>query len=189
MKRISFWDEDPTRLERATKWWKDGVTAKDIAERLGCTKNAVIGKMHRVGLGNIQVIDTESGKLLPRDAVRASRRDMNVTKEKAAAAKKLAHKPPAPLERKPQPAEQRLTNHEQTAKPIKNIMPSKFLGVTLLDLEPYHCRFPVGEGENIRFCGQRRLETSSYCKECREVCIYEEERYGSRRVFAARTPR
>ncbi len=44
------WDEPRTEL--LTRLWLSGATARKIAERLGggITRNAVIGKAHRLGL-------------------------------------------------------------------------------------------------------------------------------------------
>ena len=44
-------------------------------------------------------------------------------------------------------------------------------GVALLDLEPHHCRWPLGaitidSPPATRFCGRRALPTSSYCPKC-----------------------
>jgi GcrA cell cycle regulator len=37
--------------------------------------------------------------------------------------------------------------------------------VTLVELEPHHCRFPLGDPKrpDFRFCGCRRVETKPYC--------------------------
>src|SRR5215216_4278201 len=43
------WTEE--RIERLKKMWHDGATASQIAEELGgVSRNAVIGKAHRLGL-------------------------------------------------------------------------------------------------------------------------------------------
>ena len=43
------WTED--RVELLKKLWADGLSASQIAKRLGgVTRNAVIGKVHRLGL-------------------------------------------------------------------------------------------------------------------------------------------
>ena len=43
------WTEE--RIERLKKMWKDGATASQIADELGgVSRNAVIGKAHRLGL-------------------------------------------------------------------------------------------------------------------------------------------
>ena len=38
------------RIERLTRLWDEGVTTAEIGRMLGITKNAVIGKVHRIGL-------------------------------------------------------------------------------------------------------------------------------------------
>jgi GcrA cell cycle regulator len=43
------WTEE--RIERLKKMWHDGATASQIADELGgVSRNAVIGKAHRLGL-------------------------------------------------------------------------------------------------------------------------------------------
>ena len=43
------WTEE--RIEKLTKLWTEGLTASQIAQELGdVTRNAVIGKAHRLGL-------------------------------------------------------------------------------------------------------------------------------------------
>src|SRR5437588_1012851 len=40
----------PERIEQLTRLWDEGVTTAEIGRRIGVTKNAVIGKVHRIGL-------------------------------------------------------------------------------------------------------------------------------------------
>jgi GcrA cell cycle regulator len=40
----------PERIECLTRLWEEGVTTAEIGRRIGVTKNAVIGKVHRIGL-------------------------------------------------------------------------------------------------------------------------------------------
>jgi GcrA cell cycle regulator len=40
----------PERIEQLTLLWDEGVTTAEIGRRIGVTKNAVIGKVHRIGL-------------------------------------------------------------------------------------------------------------------------------------------
>jgi GcrA cell cycle regulator len=48
-KNTCGWDDD--RVERLKKWWDEGQSASQIARRLGSvTRNAVIGKIHRLKL-------------------------------------------------------------------------------------------------------------------------------------------
>ena len=48
-KKYMSWTEE--RIERLKKMWHDGATASQIADELGgVSRNAVIGKAHRLGL-------------------------------------------------------------------------------------------------------------------------------------------
>jgi GcrA cell cycle regulator len=40
----------PERIQRLVELWEEGVTTAEIGRRIGVTKNAVIGKVHRIGL-------------------------------------------------------------------------------------------------------------------------------------------
>jgi GcrA cell cycle regulator len=40
----------PERIEMLTRLWEEGITTAEIGRRIGVTKNAVIGKVHRIGL-------------------------------------------------------------------------------------------------------------------------------------------
>lgn len=40
----------PERVEQLTRLWDEGLPAAEIGRRLGLTKNAVIGKVHRIAL-------------------------------------------------------------------------------------------------------------------------------------------
>ena len=51
---MSWTDE---RVEILTKMWAEGNSASQIAKELGgVTRNAVIGKVHRLGLSNIRLL-------------------------------------------------------------------------------------------------------------------------------------
>jgi len=40
----------PTRIAILIAHWNEGLTTSEIGNRLGVTKNAVVGKVHRLGL-------------------------------------------------------------------------------------------------------------------------------------------
>ena len=40
----------PERIEHLKLLWDEGVTTAEIGRRIGVTKNAVVGKVHRIGL-------------------------------------------------------------------------------------------------------------------------------------------
>jgi GcrA cell cycle regulator len=46
--RPNVWTDE--RVETLRKLWADGLTTGEIGKRLGVSKNAVVGKAHRLGL-------------------------------------------------------------------------------------------------------------------------------------------
>jgi GcrA cell cycle regulator len=67
---MSWTDE---RVARLTKLWSEGLSASQVAAELGgVTRNAVIGKIHRLGLSGRDKPTTKSGtrqKRAPRTGV------------------------------------------------------------------------------------------------------------------------
>lgn len=49
--------------------------------------------------------------------------------------------------------------------------------VTFADLEPHHCKFPIGDPRDLafRFCGQERLPGRPYCIACTDRSIARKE--------------
>jgi GcrA cell cycle regulator len=47
---IGFWND--INSARATKMWAEGQSASQIGAQLGCSRNAVIGRIHRMGLAS-----------------------------------------------------------------------------------------------------------------------------------------
>jgi GcrA cell cycle regulator len=83
------WTEE--RIERLKKMWQDGSTASQIADELGgVSRNAVIGKAHRLGL------EARPSPVKPGDESAPA----------PAKAKKAESAPKAPPAEKPQPQEQ-----------------------------------------------------------------------------------
>ncbi len=89
---MSWTDE---RVEKLKELWGEGMSASQIAKALGgVTRNAVIGKVHRLGLSNRGSGGTAPAEEKPAKPAKASR-------SKAAAQPKEAA--PAPEEPKPAP--------------------------------------------------------------------------------------
>ena len=86
---MSWTDE---RVELLKKMWGDGQSASQIAKELGgVTRNAVIGKVHRLGLSNRAT--TSSTK--PATASKADAKPTQEPKQKAASKPETAAKPAA----------------------------------------------------------------------------------------------
>ena len=134
-----------TAIERAAAWWRDGLTAYEIGERLGVTRNAVIGKMNRLGL----VAPPGSQAEGARKGAKARVKKFNYRFEKTPASLKrpgkLPPEPPKPLLMPPA----RATGAQEA----------------LRKLRIHDCRWPIGDprSDNFRFCGARKYPGSSYC--------------------------
>lgn len=124
----------------ARKLWAEGQSATQIAAALKechgvtVTRNAVIGKLHRLGLCGGQVARNTAPRRMQRDRQEIQRRVM-VAKLKVAKTS-----PPDP----PKPAVDG--------------------GVQIGNLRWHHCRAIVsGTGADALFCGHARKPGSSYC--------------------------
>lgn len=133
------WDDDTTAT--AVKLWGEGLSATGIARRIGgLTRNAVIGKLHRLGLkrdGTVKITRTRAQNKVVRQRQRAPKPATEVRRILAAMATE-----PLPAER-----------------------PDDIARVSFAALEAHHCRWPVGEvGQpGFGFCGCKRVEGAPYC--------------------------
>lgn len=132
------WTED--RVAILKKLWSEGKTAAEIAKELGgVTRNAVIGKAHRLKLSN-RASPIQQNNTKP-DAVPA---ETNVTTEK---------KPEAAIRKKEKPV------------PVSSTAPKG--GVLLADLKEKMCRWPDGDPqeEGFSFCGGVSVPGLPYCED------------------------
>ncbi|MEO7026487.1 MAG: GcrA family cell cycle regulator [Caulobacteraceae bacterium] len=131
-----MWTDE--RVELLRKLWLDGHSASQIAKQLGgVTRNAVIGKVHRLGL---------SGRATPSQPARP------VFK---------APRPPRPMA---QPAPRRL---EQRAAPMPApvYFVEEPGSATVLTLGAHMCKWPIGDpaSDEFSFCGRRAGTEGPYC--------------------------
>ena len=149
---MSWTDE---RVELLKKLWTDGLSASQIAAQLGqVTRNAVIGKVHRLGLSG-RMKSSSSVSRISKPRLRApSRPSMQHTSFGSTALKTEIH------------AERGLVALLEPAV----IMPfpaPKGENVTLMQLSENTCRWPLGDpsSSEFRFCGcEKGGKGSSYCQ-------------------------
>lgn len=146
------WTDD--RVEVLKRLWQEGLSASQIAKQLGggVTRNAVIGKVHRLGL---------SGRAAPSQPARVVAK---APRPRPAAAA------PAP---RPQPI---------AAAPAFNpprVLSEGPGTATVLTLGMHMCKWPIGDPSDatFSFCGRRASE-GPYCGEHAQVAYQPQQKKG-----------
>jgi len=184
---MSWTDE---RVEVLKKMWGEGQSASQIAKELGgVTRNAVIGKVHRLGLSNRA---TASSAAASKTGKATEAKAASEPKTKAAAPKRAPAKPEAVAEpaNSPDPAPApRPANIMPLRKPIvpagqplppqpsaNEISPEALAKVnevekhakkiTLMELTERTCKWPIGDPatDNFYFCGLPVQQGKPYCE-------------------------
>ncbi len=138
------WTDD--RVELLKRLWGAGLSANQCAAEIGgVTRNAVIGKVHRLGIGH-----------RPQDVKRTSSRV-----------------PPAPKRSgrfNPGEKRVRIVRHAVTEgapalAPVVPDVPPATSSCQLLDLNDSRCHWPIGDPRDpkFHFCGGPALRNRPYC--------------------------
>jgi GcrA cell cycle regulator len=183
---MSWTDE---RIDQLKQMWQAGHTASQIAETLGgVSRNAVIGKAHRLGLqsrpspvkpGDAEAEHAEKPAAAPveKSVAPPSPAPSPAEPKPVAAAPAAAPQPDAPIVRSIGPGGfQRQNPHEQQSPippaPPRRLVPAKPSPeiadkTSLLDLNDRICKWPLGHpGEpDFHFCGNPVNPGFPYCLE------------------------
>ena len=167
------WTED--RVATLTKLWADGLSASQIAKQLGgVTRNAVIGKVHRLEL---------SGRAKPSSPARkaAARKTAASSASRSAAPKpkpkpKSARAPSAP--RTPRVIAQAPT---PPPPPLEALLMSNGEFATIMTITDHMCKWPIGDpgADNFRFCGRKTDPEEPYCLAHSRVAYQPSRRRGA----------
>jgi GcrA cell cycle regulator len=164
---MSWTDE---RVEVLKKMWGEGQSASVIAKELGgVTRNAVIGKVHRLGLSN-RVTSTTAKPATKVKAKVEVKAKLAVPPKAAAAPENVRVTPPAvrkiipagqPLP--PQPSANEISP-EALAKVSEIEKSAK--RISLMELTEKTCKWPVGDPatEDFWFCGLAVKTGKPYCE-------------------------
>jgi GcrA cell cycle regulator len=178
---MSWTDE---RVETLKRMWAEGQSASAIAKELGgVTRNAVIGKVHRLGLSN----RTDEPEAAPAPEPVAEKK---VEKKPVTAKTETA---PEPVAAKPQPAPEEVSTQPTfTPVPRRPIVPAgqplppqpsaneispealasvreiekKSRKLTLMELTERTCKWPIGDPatDKFWFCGLPSQAGKPYCE-------------------------
>lgn len=168
---MSWTDE---RVELLKKMWGEGQSASQIAKELGgVTRNAVIGKVHRLGLSN-RATTTTKADTKPKQAARAEAKPQAAPKP-AEAEPKVAEAPspkPIPARKQIIPAGQPLppqpSANEISPEALAKVsaIEKKAKKLSLMELTERTCKWPVGDPatEDFWFCGLPVQQGKPYCE-------------------------
>jgi GcrA cell cycle regulator len=141
------WTDD--RVELLKKLWSDGLSASQIAAEMGgVTRNAVIGKVHRLGLSGRGKASTPG---VPRPRKPRVATPPAVTRVNVALA-------PRPAQPRPVAVAAPELLEEEVVVPLSE-------RVTIMELRESMCRWPLGDPTTpeFRFCGARSITGLPYC--------------------------
>jgi GcrA cell cycle regulator len=150
------------RVELLKKLWGDGLSASQIAARLGSgvTRNAVIGKVHRLNLSGRVTQPRTSQPRAPRKTREPSHPGRPVSGPSMPTAGATALKAFARPEATPRPVAL------PEPQPLRLIDLPKDGRITILHLSDKTCKWPIGDPgtEEFCFCGHNPRDGSPYCE-------------------------
>jgi GcrA cell cycle regulator len=144
---VLTWSDD--RVELLKKLWEGGLSASQIAAELGnVTRNAVIGKVHRLGLSGRA--KTPSSAAPRQRKARPAAQMMRVARPVSRGNTALAHA--FDVEMEPDPVA------------FDNVVPMS-QRLSLLELNEATCHWPIGDpaSSEFFFCGGKALTSLPYC--------------------------
>ena len=179
---MSWTDE---RVETLKKMWGDGQSASQIAKELGgVTRNAVIGKVHRLGLSNRVGGGHDEDDAAPAPAAAAAkpepaprpdpvpRAEAPRPAATAAAAAPVSNVTPLPVRKaiipagQPLPPQPSLNEISPEALASVREVEKRAKKLTLMELTERTCKWPIGDPatEDFWFCGLPSLPGKPYCE-------------------------
>ena len=179
---MSWTDE---RVETLKKMWAEGQSASQIAKELGgVTRNAVIGKVHRLGLSNrvgaggtAEAEDDAPAAIKAEPSARPPEPLHSVDPAPRAASDRPAPATgatitPIPLRKAIIPAGQPLPPQPSANEISPEILASvremekHAKKLTLMELTERTCKWPIGDPatEDFWFCGLQSLPGKPYCE-------------------------
>jgi GcrA cell cycle regulator len=172
------WTDD--RVEILKKLWVEGQSASQIAKELGgVTRNAVIGKVHRLGLSNRATSSSSSkSDAKSKTSVKSMSDTKRVSNKTSASKVTSANSPSEPrsnvtsLRRQIIPAGQPLppqpSANEISPEALARVseIEKKAKKISLLELTERTCKWPVGDPatEEFWFCGLPSQAGKPYCE-------------------------
>ncbi len=165
---MSWTDE---RVETLKTLWGEGQSASQIAKVLGgVTRNAVIGKVHRLGLASRAAAKpdaTKSDTQAPAKAETATKKPKLKAVEKPVKSVEATEKPKPVTAHKPPVVTSTFPHPPAPSEPLVDLaeVDAAAKKLSLLELNERTCKWPIGDpskGE-FYFCGHPVAAGKPYC--------------------------
>lgn len=162
----NIWNDK--KVEKMKSLLASGLSTSEIGKKLGVSKNAVIGKIHRLGLDKLGA----KAKEIKKSNTKPNKKESNLfsfaiskQKETIKDDKNIKQEKDTKEYIK---TEQNTTNSIEQKIEIDAVSPSKHKGkkYKLQDLKIDMCRWAYGEpnSPNFFFCGEKTYKNKPYCE-------------------------
>jgi len=189
---------DSNMLKKLKALVGKGLSTAEMGKKLGMSKNAVVGKLNRLGW-NAKASETTPKKAAKTETTKktvakkaepktvtkkTAKQTVTVKKSEKKVADKKATKTPKKAETKKtkvaekvaEPAKQEKTVVKTASKKTKKDLALHELliqhALQMANLKPNQCRWPIGDpdSDNFHFCGETVFSGKPYCYEhCRQA--------------------
>lgn len=162
------------RVELLKKLWMEGLSASQIAGELGegVTRNAVIGKVHRLKLSARAKPTNTTPRARPAPR-QAPRRPSGPSISAGVSTMAAAAKPRPQVMQRPQvmgatalAMSPQMDTELYVAPASQELFIPEDKRLSLLQLNEHTCKWPIGDplAENFHFCGNDCADTGPYCR-------------------------
>jgi GcrA cell cycle regulator len=157
---MSDWTDK--KIEKLKKLWEKGFSAAEIGKKLDFSKNAIVGKVHRLGLSNrnspIKSASVKSAASVHTIAPKAGKKTEVSPARSIAGGGRPGPRPPLSG-----------SSGESVKQPFRIVSKMKKppVGVSMLELTSDMCCWPIDDvnSENFHFCGKKVFKNKPYCLE------------------------
>ncbi len=149
------WDKE--RTDRLLELHLEGKTAGEIGAVLGVTRNAVIGKLHRLGMARKKLAAAQKAEAPP--VTEPPKEDPPAPEEQLAPEEENDDQE---VVEDPVPEDHdSLEAHRQSARHAEEVSPR----ISLMELSSKTCKWPVGDPatDDFWFCGLPSQPNKPYC--------------------------
>ena len=161
---------DNATLKKLKALTGKGLSTSEIGKRLGMSKNAIVGKLNRLGW-NAKAGGATAGAEKKAEVKKPDDKPVvakKTTAKKSEPAKKTSVKVTV-TKTTPKVAEAK-TDAKTTAKNLAMHQRIIQHSLAMANLKPNQCRWPIGDPEHFHFCGETVFIGKPYCYEhCKQA--------------------